>query len=220
MATIKNTKVRAEDTRFCRYRTVLLIRNRNSAARAPPRTGEITQLAAILPITLQSAIPQPPAAMPAPSTPPTMECVVDTGAPSQVARFSHRAPASNAAVISQTNVWVSPTLVGSIIPFLIVETTSPPAIIAPEASKTAASSTAAPSDSAPEPTAGPTLFATSLAPILIAMYPPITAAAISRVALGRPSLNAPTVSQTPSRNRMLKPTLYRSVAGLLSKLSR
>lgn len=46
----------------------------------PPSTGEMTQLAAIVPILGQFAIPIPPAAMPAPSTPPTMEWVVDTGA--------------------------------------------------------------------------------------------------------------------------------------------
>src|SRR5690554_7300723 len=117
------TKVRAEDTRFCRYSTVFLMANRNSAARAPPSTGEITQLAAILPITLQSAMAQPPAAIPAPSTPPTIEWVVDTGAPIQVARFSHRAPASRAAVINHTNARGSSRLVGSIMPPLMVDTT-------------------------------------------------------------------------------------------------
>ena len=41
--------------------------------------------------------PVPPAATPAPSTAPTRECVVDTGAPTAVAMLSHSAPASNAA---------------------------------------------------------------------------------------------------------------------------
>src|SRR5690554_8004853 len=163
------TKVRADDTRFCRYSTVFLMANRNSAARAPPNTGEITQLATILPMTFQSAMAQPPAAIPAPSTPPTMECVVETGAPIQVARLSHSAPASSAAVINHTNALGSSRVVGSIMPPLIVETTSPPAMSAPDASKIAASTTAAPKESAPEPTAGPTLLATSLAPMLMAI---------------------------------------------------
>ena len=47
----------------------------------PPINGEITQLATIVPTLPQSAIPQPPAAIPAPSTPPTMEWVVETGSP-------------------------------------------------------------------------------------------------------------------------------------------
>src|SRR5690554_2342991 len=169
MATSQGTKVRAADTRFFWYSTVFLITIRNNAARAPPNTGEITQLAAILPITDQSAMAQPPAAIPAPRTPPTIEWVVDTGAPIQVARFNHRAPASRAAVISQTKARGSSRLVGSIMPSLMVETTSPPAMIAPPASNTAASKTAPPSDRAPEPTAAPTLLATSLAPMLMAM---------------------------------------------------
>src|SRR5690554_5785706 len=160
--------------------------NRNSAARAPPNTGEITQLAAILPITSQSATAQPPAAIPAPSTPPTMEWVVETGAPIQVARFSQSAPDSKAAVISQTKARGSSRVVGSIMPPLMVETTSPPAISAPAASNTAASNKAAPSDKEPEPTAGPTLLATSLAPILMANESPMTAAAISNMLLGNP----------------------------------
>src|SRR5690554_898846 len=143
--------------------------NKNRAAKAPPSTGEITQLPAILAITLQSAIPQPPAAMPAPSTPPTIEWVVDTGAPIQVARLSQSAPANNAAVINQTKARPSSRLEGSIMPPFMVETTSPPAINAPADSKIPARITAAPRDRAPEPTAGPTLFATSLAPILIAI---------------------------------------------------
>ena len=51
----------------------------------------------------------------------------------------------------------------------IVVMTSPPAIIAPAASKTAAISSAPIKVMAFEPTAGPTLLATSLAPILSAI---------------------------------------------------
>jgi hypothetical protein len=51
----------------------------------------------------------------------------------------------------------------------IVDTTSPPARIAPAASKIAAMTSAPIMVSAREPTAGPTLLATSLAPMLRAM---------------------------------------------------
>ena len=51
------------------------------AAIRPPKTGEITQLAAIVPIVGQFTAAMPAAAMPAPMTPPTTECVVETGAP-------------------------------------------------------------------------------------------------------------------------------------------
>ena len=117
----------------------------------------------------QLAMPIPPAAMPAPRTPPTIEWVVDTGAPIAVARFSHRAPASSAAIISQMNASLSPIFDGSMMPFLIVLTTSPPAISAPAASNTAAIAIAPARVRAFDPTAGPTLLATSLAPMFIAM---------------------------------------------------
>jgi hypothetical protein len=64
----------------------------------------------------------------------------------------------------------------SIIPFLIVFTTSPQAIIAPADSKNAASITAPTRVIAPAPTAGHTLLATSFAPIFIAIYRPKSAA--------------------------------------------
>ena len=54
-------------------------------------------------------------------------------------------------------------------PFLIVLTTSPPAISAPAASNIAAIAIAPASVRAFDPTAGPTLLATSLAPMFIAM---------------------------------------------------
>src|SRR5690606_12084903 len=113
----------------------------------------------------QLAIPIPPAARPAPSTPPTIEWVVDTGAPIQVAKLSQRAPASSAAVMSQIKVVVSDTSSGLIIPDLMVPTTLPPAISAPAASQNPANTIAPVRVRAPEPTAGPTLLATSLAPI-------------------------------------------------------
>ena len=121
------------------------------------------------PIFPQLAMPIPPAAIPAPSTPPTIECVVETGAPRAVAMFSQMAPASNAAIISHIKVSVSVICAGSMMPFLIVLTTSPPASNAPDASKIAAIMMAPVSVNAFEPTAGPTLLATSLAPMFIAM---------------------------------------------------
>ena len=54
-------------------------------------------------------------------------------------------------------------------PFWIVDTTSPPAISAPAASNTAAIINAPTIETAFDPTAGPRLLATSLAPMFIAM---------------------------------------------------
>ena len=135
----------------------------------PPSTGEITQLAAMLPMVDQSTMAGPAAAMPAPSTAPTIECVVDTGAPTAVARFSHSAPASSAASMIHTKVSESLMRSGSMMPLRMVPMTSPPAISAPAASKIAAMTSAPARVSALEPTAGPTLLATSLAPMFIAM---------------------------------------------------
>ena len=113
--------------------------------------------------------PQPPAAMPAPMTAPMMECVVDTGAPKAVAKFNHKAPANKAASMTLANSAGSESCLASMMPPLIVPTTSPPATIAPKASNTAAMVMAQPMVRAPEPTAGPMLLATSLAPMFIAM---------------------------------------------------
>ena len=107
--------------------------------------------------------------MPAPSTAPTIECVVDTGAPTAVARLSQSAPASSAASMIHTKVSESLIRSGLMMPLRMVPTTSPPAISAPAASKTAAMTSAPASVNALEPTAGPTLLATSLAPMFIAM---------------------------------------------------
>ncbi len=60
---------------------LILMKARKAAAMTPPRIGEMTQLAAIADIVVQLTRPKPAAAMPAPITPPTMACVVDTGAP-------------------------------------------------------------------------------------------------------------------------------------------
>ena len=149
--------------------TVTLMNVKNMAATKPPSTGEITQLAAIAPITGQSTAPNPAAAMPAPITPPTILCVVDTGAPIQVAKLTQSAADIRAAIIAHINVSASAIDSGETIPFEIVLTTSPPATIAPNASKIPAINSAPTMVSAFEPTAGPTLLATSLAPMFIAM---------------------------------------------------
>ena len=73
--------------------------------------------------------------MPAPITPPTMECVVETGAPTHVARLTQSAPARRAAIIAQMKVCVSATASGEIMPRDTVPTTSPPAIRAPAVSQ-------------------------------------------------------------------------------------
>ena len=75
----------------------------------PPMTGDMTQLAAMPAITPQSTDHRPAAAIPAPMTPPTTECVVDTGAPIAVARLIQTAEASSAAVMAPMNIAGSPT---------------------------------------------------------------------------------------------------------------
>jgi hypothetical protein len=147
----------------------ILMKASTLAAMMPPRTGEITQLAAMEAMVGQCTAPKPAAAMPAPITPPTTAWVVETGAFSTVARFTHRAEEISAAIISQTKVSVVGTVEGSMMPLEMVETTSPPASRAPALSQMAAMMRAPPMVSALEPTAGPTLLATSLAPILRAM---------------------------------------------------
>ena len=146
-----------------------MINARNEAAIIPPKTGDITQLAAIAAIVFQLTSWNPTAAIPAPITPPTTEWVVETGAPTIVAKFTQIAAAKSAAIIAFIKILLSGTSFGSIIPLEIVETTSPPANNAPALSKTAAISSAANILMAFEPTAGPTLLATSLAPIFKAI---------------------------------------------------
>ena len=63
-------------------------------------------------------------------------------------------------------------------PFEMVPTTSPPASKAPALSKIAAMIRAPTIVKAFAPTAGPTLFATSFAPMFNAIYAPMAAAAI------------------------------------------
>ena len=124
---------------------------------------------AIFPIIPQLTMPNPAAAIPAPMTPPTMECVVDTGAPTQVAKLIQSAAANRADIITQMKILVSGIRLGSMMPLEMVCTTSPPAMKAPADSKMAAMTSAPTMVSDLAPNAGPTLLATSLAPMLSAM---------------------------------------------------
>ena len=146
-----------------------LTKAKKAAAMIPPRIGETIQLAAIFDITIQSMATNPAAAIPAPMTPPTMEWVVETGAPISVARLTQTAAESSAASMAQMNMLLSVNESGLMMLLEMVDTTSPPAIRAPAASKTAAIIKAPNRDSAFDPTAGPMLLATSLAPMFIAM---------------------------------------------------
>src|SRR6056297_1530956 len=146
-----------------------LMSARKPAAMIPPSTGEITQLAAMALMVGQLTAPKPAAAMPAPMTPPTTEWVVETGAPTHVARLTQSAADMSAAIIAQMKTSAEAIVVGAMIPLEMVETTSPPASSAPALSKIAAMAMAPPSVSALAPTAGPMLLATSLAPMLSAM---------------------------------------------------
>ena len=74
------THLRAAALRSAGRMIFISIRNSSEAATMPPNTGEITQLAAIFDKVTQFTSPNPAAAIPPPMTPPTMECVVDTGA--------------------------------------------------------------------------------------------------------------------------------------------
>ncbi len=142
---------------------------RKAAATSPASTGDSTQLAVIAAIDGQLTADSPAAATPPPATPPTIACVVDTGARMKVDRWIHRAAAISAATISRVSVAASSISPGSTIPAAIVSTTRPPAMSAPATSQTAAMASAPPMRITRAPTAGPTLLATSLAPMLSAM---------------------------------------------------
>src|SRR6056300_275313 len=95
------TQTRAAEILSSRYTIRFLINQRNRAATTPPKTGEITQLAAILYMVGQFTAANPAAAIPAPITPPTTEWVVETGAPTQVARLTQSAADNSAASMAQ-----------------------------------------------------------------------------------------------------------------------
>ncbi len=94
---------------------------------------------------------------------------METGAPTYVATLIQIAAASSADSMRRTKLPASRISAGSMISLDMVPITSPPAISAPMVSNTAAMANAPAMVSAPEPTAGPTLLATSLAPMLSAM---------------------------------------------------
>ena len=115
-----------------------MIISKKITAITPPSTGEMIQLEAIRKSSAQFTTLKPPATIPAPKIPPTSECVVETGAPIAVAKCNQTAPEARAASIKATKTRGSARWVESIMPDLIVSTTSPPAIIAPIASQIAA----------------------------------------------------------------------------------
>lgn len=106
--------------------------------------------------------------IPAPTIQPITECVADTGLFVYVAMLIQTAEPKRVASMIPINIFGSGTAETSMIPPLIVSATSPPAMIAPAASKIHAIRIAPAIVIAPEPTAGPILLATSFAPILIA----------------------------------------------------
>jgi len=101
---------------------------------------------------------------------PIIDWVVDTGALKKVAIFIQRDAHNRVANIMAKNWVVLVIVLQSIIHFLIVSTTSQPAIMAPDASNIAAIIIAQPIVSAFDQTAGHILLATSLAHIFTAIY--------------------------------------------------
>lgn len=141
-----------------------------------------------MPISLHCTISKPPAPVcrprvtAAPTMPPTIECVVETGQPILVAMSSQTAAPIRAASMMYTkSIGGSATLSRSTMPLRTVSVTSPPAITAPLTSKTAATSRACFRVSVPAPTEVPNEFATSLPPMLKAMNMPTTIVVISSV---------------------------------------
>src|SRR3546814_2590677 len=124
------------------------------AAIPAPKTGDTIQLAAIAAMVVQLTSPKPATVMPAPRMPPTIECVVETGAFNRVARLIHRAAAKSALSIRSRNAVTLTSGPGEMMPLETVLTTSAPANSAPAASQTAAIRTAARTVSTLPPTAG------------------------------------------------------------------
>ena len=146
----------------------------------PPSTGEITHDIPIWPILCQYTSEKAallcwlmPSATDAPTMPPMMEWVVETGSPLYEANSSHKAAAISALIITKTNCigWMS-IIDKSTMPLLMVSVTSLPAISAPLTSNRAATISAWVMESVPAPTEVPKELATSLPPILKAMNRP------------------------------------------------
>ena len=149
---------------------VFLIKYKNIAAIIHPSIGDITQDITIFQNTAQSTILSHVAAIHAQATHQTMEWVVETGVRKYVAMLSHKAHQIKAENIRNTKTLGSAIRSGLIIHFFIVFTTSHQAINAQEVSKIAAIISAQTKVKAFDHTAGHTLFATSLAQMLIAIY--------------------------------------------------
>ncbi len=130
----------------------------------PPSTGEISQLATMLPIFSHSTDSIPMPTVPKPTSAPTMVCVVDTGQPKWLATINQVPAASSAASMPRTRISGDGTTEASMIPLRMVLVTWPPARKAPENSKIAAMMIALRTVMAPDPTEVPMALATSLAP--------------------------------------------------------
>ena len=147
----------------------------------PPRSGEITQLTAILPISPQETIARAlsppivvkPIVSPAPTIPPTIEWVVEIGSPFLDAINSQIPELKSADIIISTKSIGSVPSCGKLtMPSRMVLVTSPPANIAPLSSKIAAITRACFIVTVLAPTLVPKEFATSLPPMLNAIKIP------------------------------------------------
>jgi len=159
-----------------------------------PARGEMNQLSTIWPIFPQYTDPNPATATPKPATAPTMACDVETGMPNHVARWRQSAAESSALAMPRHSTSGSEaSAMGSTMPLRIVFVTSEPTSTAPANSQMPATITAWRRLMDPEPTTGPIELATSLAPMVQAMYRPTAAvAAMTNQAMGDPSLQRET----------------------------
>ncbi len=162
--TITGIQMRAAATRSSRSATSTRKSAIIPAAISPATKGEAIQPTAINAMEGQFTAPRPKVASPAPAMAPTTECVVLTGASSQVARLIQLPAASRAASIIRAVASPSPSVLPTS-PSVNVAVTARPAMTAPSTSITATSNRPLVMPMAPAPTAGPKAFATSLPPI-------------------------------------------------------
>ena len=156
----------------------------------PPSSGERIQDTAIFPISPQCTMAKPPVPVTrpvvtaAPTMPPMIACVVETGQPILVASSSHTAAPSRADIMISAKASGSIAIPSrSTMPLRTVSVTEPPASTAPDTSKTAATTSACFIVRVPAPTLVPKEFATSLPPMLNAMNSPNAIARINRKVL-------------------------------------
>ena len=151
----------------------------NKNAIKPDTSGDVIQLEAMPPTVPQETFDAPLEINTNPTIAPTIECVVDTGHPFELAIRSHKPAAKSEESMPIINIFTSSLYIeGSTIPFLIVEVTSPPAKYAPKNSNIAAIITACLRVIALLPTEVPIALATSFAPIPNAIKKPISPANI------------------------------------------